>query len=47
MSDKKKLSKKAREERQEKQAKAVIKWIFITLGILAIATMVWSVIMIG
>ena len=42
MSNKSKMQKKAREVRQEKQAKTVIKWIVICLMILALILMSWA-----
>jgi hypothetical protein len=42
MSNKNKLRKKAREVREEKEAKSVIKWIAISLMILALILMAWA-----
>ncbi|EGQ14453.1 MAG: hypothetical protein ACFNLG_02595 [Prevotella nigrescens] len=42
MSNKNKLRKKAREAREEKEAKSVIKWIAISLMILALILMAWA-----
>lgn len=43
MSNKSKMQKKAREARQEEQAKSVIRWIVIALVILAIILMAWAI----
>ena len=42
MSNKSKMQKKAREAREEKEAKSVIKWIAISLMILALILMAWA-----
>lgn len=42
MSNKNKLRKKAREAREEKEAKSVFKWIIISLMILALILMTWA-----
>lgn len=42
MSNKNKLRKKAREVREEKEAKSVFKWIIISLMILALILMTWA-----
>ncbi|MCR5076437.1 MAG: hypothetical protein K6A82_00115 [Prevotella sp.] len=42
MSERSKLNRKAREERQEKQAKHVIAWIGAVLIVLALAYVVWT-----
>ncbi len=41
-SDKRKLSRRQRDEKQEKQAKAVIRGIIIVLALLAIGLIVYS-----
>ncbi|MGG6544254.1 UNVERIFIED_CONTAM: hypothetical protein NY100_02225 [Prevotella sp. 15_C9] len=47
MSQKSKLYKQRREARQEKQAKTVIKWIIISLFILALVIFGYSIYLFG
>ena len=42
MSNKSKLYRKAKEAKQEKQARSVIKWIVISFVVLALILMAWA-----